>query len=237
VKGSTLCPQHGGYRKLTAVKRGVSRFYSQALGPKLKERLESFLNQPNHTQLALYEEIAISRAAANEALKLAFAVFELPEKKSTNNARALAAQAVQQAMEHVASLVEKAAKIEAHAGDKVSIQTIDLFVAQMAQIIMRICSKPMGCPSCGKEHSHDKIAEELVLKLKETIRIPTREASINTNVELQILHGSISPLTDAMDATTVSSDPKSTMEEQSEIRCGSSGEEEWEDGTSEEEID
>lgn len=68
--GSNYCQFHGGRRTHT-VKKGLPYRYSKHLGPKLREAVDEFLAQPHHDQISLYEELAMLRLAATQAIRLA----------------------------------------------------------------------------------------------------------------------------------------------------------------------
>ena len=70
LTGSKYCQFHGGRQRVVKVGR-MKRVYSQHLGPTLKKRLEEMLDASHDDQVQLYEELALSRIMAQEAVALA----------------------------------------------------------------------------------------------------------------------------------------------------------------------
>jgi len=141
---SDYCPFHGG-RMAAAYrfKRGLytlPSFYSKYLGPKLAEAVQEALNRPHDEQVAVYEELAISRELAGKALKLSKPLFDPEmEKKLNAETKALMIQASQTAMEHVKGMVLAASKIEKDAKENISIKAVHLIVNQIILAINEVC--------------------------------------------------------------------------------------------------
>lgn len=150
VRGSKFCVQHGGRLKgrikpqnKVMSREFMSAGYLQHVGPTLKKQLEHFLSKPHDEQVSLYEELAVARATATQALKLASPLFEdqtnaTPEMKKLLNDpafKALALSTLNDAMGRVKDLVVAASKIEKDAEDKVSVKVINLFILQILRAI------------------------------------------------------------------------------------------------------
>jgi len=165
LRGSSYCQFHGGRRSREVVRKRLPGFYSKYLGPKLKDRIEELLAQPHEAQLSLYEELAIARTSACEAIKLTAPLWdERQSKELTTEVKALMITTLGQAMTNVKELVLSAAKIEAAHKDKVSIKVINLIVYQIAMAVNEVC---------GTEHQ--SIAEAIVEAIDEKVRLPLND--------------------------------------------------------------
>lgn len=158
LKGSKYCQFHGG-RRTESRGTNIPRIYSKYLGKTLKEELEAFLGQSHHQQVSVYEELAISRVAAAQALRLAEPVLTNDIKLKPETV-ALALSCLRDAMNNVRDMVVAAAKIEALATDKISIRYLDTFLTQIIRAIYI---------ACGDE---DGIAEVIEQEIRENVRLP-----------------------------------------------------------------
>jgi hypothetical protein len=150
-------------------------FYSKYLGPKLSERVNEALNKPHDEQVALYEELAIARSTACEALRLASPLFD--EKIGTKlslETKALMAQTLNQAMNAVKELVLAASKIEKEQSDKVSVKVINLIVMQIVMAINDVC---------GVDNM--ELAEAIARRIDEKVRLPINER-LNPSIEIKV---------------------------------------------------
>ena len=196
VQGSKYCASHGGKRLGRAGRprkythgRFMSSAYLQCVGPTLKEKLTELLNKPHDEQVALYEELAVARAAAAQALKLASPIFE-PKKSLTPEVatlaedpqfKALALSTLKDAMTTVKDLVVAASKIEKDAEDKVSVKVINLFVIQ----ILRAIESVLGA-------DHDDLLRKIQKAIDEQVRMPLndkQDAVINIEISPFTLPG------------------------------------------------
>ena len=127
--GVDYCQFHGGRRALyyKTGKKRLPTFYSKYLGPKLKKRVEELLKTPHDEQVSLYEELALARSMACEALALAAPVFE-NGNDLTPETRAKAVQVLGAALENVKDLVLAASRLEKDSADKVSLKVLHLVV-------------------------------------------------------------------------------------------------------------
>jgi len=172
--GSNYCQFHGGRRAQQLVQRKIKlpSFYSKYLGPKLSERVKELLSKPHNEQVALYEELAVARAGACEALKLAQPLFE--EKELSDETKSLIISTLNSAMANVKDLVLAASKLEKEQDDKVSIKVINLIVYQIIVAINEVC---------GTEHQ--SIAEAIAQAIDEKVRLPLND-KLAPNVRIQI---------------------------------------------------
>lgn len=112
--------------------------YVKLLGVSLKEKLEEMSEGSHHDVVNLYEEIAISRLAAMQAIKLASPVLDGTTELEPH-VRVLALSCLQDAMEHVRRMVLSAARIEKSVDGRVSLQVIDLLFMQVIRVVHEAC--------------------------------------------------------------------------------------------------
>lgn len=172
--GSNYCQFHGGRRAQQLVgNRKLPGFYSKYLGPKLSERVKDLLDRPHDEQVALYEELAIARANACEALKLAQPLFN-DSKELNDETKSLIISTLNSAMAHVKDLVLAASKLEKEQSDKVSIKVINLIVYQIIAAINEVC---------GTEHQ--SIAEAIANAIDEKVRLPLNDR-LTPNIRIEL---------------------------------------------------
>ena len=135
--------------------------------------MKELLDQPHDEQVSLYQELAIARAAACEALKLAQPLFD-DDTKLNPETRALIIETLGQAMTNVKELVLAASKLEKDAGDKVSMKVINLIVMQIVFAINDVC---------GTEHLD--LAKAIGKAIDERVRLPLND-KLNPVIRIQI---------------------------------------------------
>lgn len=151
----------------------MSAFYSKHLGPKLSERVRELLDAPHDVQVSLYEELAVARASACEALKLAQPLFDEKMELSTET-KSLIISTLGSAMANVKDLVLAASKLEKEAGDKISVKVINLVVMQIVLAINDVC---------GTENL--ALAEAIGKAIDERVRLPMND-KLNPTIRVQI---------------------------------------------------
>ena len=145
--------------------RKLPPFYSKYLGPKLSQRLAELLARPHDEQVALYEELAVARATACEALKLAQPLFDEEQSKKLNSeTKSLMMQTLGQAMDGVKEMVLACSRVEKDADDKVSIKVINLVVNQIILAINDVC---------GTENV--ALAEAIAAAIDNRVRLPLND--------------------------------------------------------------
>jgi len=179
LQGSDYCRFHGGRMSLAyKFKKGiypVQGFYSKYLGPKLTELVRANLNEPHDEQVCLYQELAITRSMACEAIKLAQPLFDDDQRKLLNTeTKAMIFGTLQSAMGAVKELVLAAARIEKDSKDKVSLKVINLIVAQIIESINQ---------ECGTENQ--ALAEAIAKKINDKVRVPIND-KINPVIEIDM---------------------------------------------------
>lgn len=181
LRGSNYCQFHGGRRAASLYcktgKRKLPMFYSKYLGPKLSERVKELLDQPHDEQISLYQELAIARVNACEALKLAQPLYDDEKsKKLSPELKSLILNTLQDAMGGVKELVLAASKLEKDSADKVSIKVINLIVMQIIMAINDVC---------GTENM--AIAEAIAQAIDERVRLPLND-KLNPTITVNLLN-------------------------------------------------
>ena len=179
LQGSDYCHFHNGRRSLAyQFKKGiypVGGFYSKYLGPRLTEMVRQNLNEPHDEQVALYQELAITRSMACEAIKLAQPLFDDDMRsKLDTETTAMIFSTLQNAMSSVKDLVLAAARIEKDSKDKVSLKVINLIVAQIINAVNQ---------ECGTEN--EELADAIGKRINDKVRLPMND-KINPVIEIEM---------------------------------------------------
>ena len=156
-------------------KRRLPIFYSKFLGPKLTKRVNELMNSPHDEQVSLYQELAVARSNACEALILARPLYdETTADTLTPEIKSLMIQTLSQAMSEVKDLVLAASKLEKESGDKVSLKIVNLIVMQIVLAVNDVC---------GSEHLD--IAEAIARAIDERVRLPIND-KINPTIKVNL---------------------------------------------------
>lgn len=140
-------------------------FYSKFLGPTLGARVHEILQQSHDEQMSLYEEVAMTRIAAQEAIKLSAPLFdEETAAKLSVETKALMAETLRSAMDGVKEMVVAASKIENAAHDRVSLKVVNLIVYQIVCAVHE---------ACGDEHVD--LAQAIAKLIDERVRLPMND--------------------------------------------------------------
>jgi len=181
LRGANNCQFHGGRNTLRALERKLNKrrlpmFYTKYLGPKLSQRVLELMDAPHEEQISLYEELALARVSAGEALSLSQPLFD-PEvsKKLTPEVKALILQTLSESLKNVKELVLAASKLEKESSDKVSIKVINLIVQQIIMAINDVC---------GVENM--AIAEAIAAAIDERVRLPLND-KLNPKIHINVL--------------------------------------------------
>jgi hypothetical protein len=135
--GATKCHIHGGRRELKAAVRigHLPRFYSKHLSKTLNDAVEEALAYSPQEQISLFEELAITREMAGDALKAWAAAKALPDSNVKKQAYLQASSMlVREVLDHVRTFCESAARIQAMGKDKFSIHNLQAVVNQIVRI-------------------------------------------------------------------------------------------------------
>lgn len=108
----------------------MPRFYSKYLTRTVQEAVEEALAVSPREQLQLFEELALMRDLAGQAVALYSAARETGKAEVMMQAGML----MQQHLKEVIATCESAARIDAAAKDKVSVHTLHHFVDQLVRV-------------------------------------------------------------------------------------------------------
>lgn len=147
----------------------MKRYFSRHLGQALSDKIVELAESPFPDQVELFEELAVARVMAVEALKLAEPVLNGASdvKEST---RALAFECLRDTMNHVKDMVTAVSKVDALSRGKVSLQTVNLIVLQVVKIIHDECE---GDEDLGKRIEKKIMAE---------VRLPADENDVKVRI-------------------------------------------------------
>lgn len=156
LKGSKYCQFHGGRQKVA--KKIMRKRYAKFLGQTLRDKINELSTDPHFDQVNLYDEIAIARLGAIQALKLAE-----PALLGTHDLKpetiALSLSCLHDAMDRVRDVVVAASKIEKDSDGRVSLRVVDLVIVQIIKTIYKICPD-------------ETLAIELEKTIRDTVRLP-----------------------------------------------------------------
>lgn len=154
----------------------MAGFYSKYLGPKLSDRVADLMSRTHDEQVSLYEELAVARATACEAMALAQPLFDPAQAAELKpETRALMVQTLNQAMNSVKELVLAASRIEKDAEDKVSIKVVNLVVQQIVMTINEVC---------GTDNS--SLCDAIAKAIDERVRLPIND-KMNPVIKVNLL--------------------------------------------------
>lgn len=156
LKGRNYCQMHGG--RNAKKKTSLGFIYTGQLGPKLSDRMNRLLQQSHEEQVQLYEELALMRVAAQEAVRIVSATLEKPG--ISPHVVQLAFGVMTEALGQVRDFALAVSKIEKETEDKVSIRVIDLFIVQVMSAIRRVCG------------DDSDIVARIRREIDDTVRIP-----------------------------------------------------------------
>jgi len=156
LKGRDFCQFHGGRREVVSEK-GLGK-YGRHLGKTLRAQLAELASSPHHEQVELYEELALTRLAALDAIKL----WEAAQKSKVDETKALAVSCLHDAMTRVREMCLAVTRIEKDSEDKVSLRVVDLLILQVVRAVHRVCQD-------------DELAGKIEEEIHNTVRMPTTD--------------------------------------------------------------
>lgn len=179
------CPFHGGKNPHSRIRKGAMSFYSKNLGPSLLGLFNESMAKPHCEQVALYEELALSRALCSKACVLASAALD-PSNGIGPKTKVDAIGCLQRSIEHVSGLVDRVARIEHMAADKVSVKAVDLFVVQIMNVIKDVLGRDMGTVREIEEKIRERVRAPLaMMSLEQKKRVEAKPILVTTgNSEL-----------------------------------------------------
>ena len=165
VRGTRACRVHGG---LTGRKnrgpwtRQLPVFYSKVLTATLSDYVERCLGEDPRDSLKLHEELALMRHSAGEAVRLYGLAIESRDDKAVT----MASMVMRDSLEAVASMCERAARVEFAGADKVSVHQVAWVVNQVVALAYRAMT--------------DADAREFERLVREQVRIQAGQADGTT---------------------------------------------------------
>lgn len=175
--GVRFCLTHRGrYHQRLAANRtkdcDLPRFYKRQMSKTLTAFVQECMESPPHEQLNLYEELALMRHAAQQAVAMYSACESLPDApsdtpqgKARAQATSMATEMMKTALRDVAEMTQKAASIDAVSRDKISIHHIAFVISQITRIMHRVLAE------------HQDLAEELEREIRRQVQLPTGGAT------------------------------------------------------------
>jgi len=136
LRGSDYCQFHGGRRssKKIVPLGDLPVFYGGVLNATLQQVVESELARSPHEQLNLFEELALVRIVARDAVKL----YTVAAERGTEETLAAAGIMMRDALNEVVRTCESASRVSANASDKVSVHNIAHVVRQLTRIAAEV---------------------------------------------------------------------------------------------------
>lgn len=186
LRGVTRCQRHGG-RMQQKAQQGHGRveympgWYRDALGPTIAEALDKLTCGSASEQLQLFEELALMRHAAQDAVKL-YAAAQRVTGDNALSVRTEAAAIMQAQLREVAKICESAARVDAMAKDKFSIHAVQLLINQM----VRICAQVFK--------DHEDLVKTFERRIREEVKLPTSDAvgtSITPDAEVREMDSTV----------------------------------------------
>ena len=106
--------------------------------------MEDCLDKAPHEQLNLFEELALMRVQAGQAVKLYGAALELPDDNpSAQELQANAGLIMRDSLKDVISTCEAAARIEAASKNRITLNDVAFIVAQIVRIAYEVFDDDM----------------------------------------------------------------------------------------------
>jgi len=133
LRGSEYCQFHGGRSRKSKklIQTGhLPMWYKTVLNETLAQALEQATDAAPAEQLQIFEELALMRLAAKDAV----ALWSAAQESVNNETKAAAAEIMREALGAVVKTCDTAAKINAAATDKVSVHNIAHIVRQIVRI-------------------------------------------------------------------------------------------------------
>lgn len=142
----------------------MPKFYRNRMSATLASFVEEHMQMSPEEQINLFEELALTRTVAGDAVALYDAtVTALKEKNddAANQTRLLAGSMLKDALKDVSDMCMRASAIEQNARDKFSVHTLQYIINQIVRIVHEAC-----------EPEHHEVAERIEYMIHTMIRIP-----------------------------------------------------------------
>lgn len=172
MRGSRWCTKHGGRREAARKKSPrlyriakMPRAYSKYLTRTLSEALEEQTGVNPQEQLQLYDELALIRDSAGQAVKLYGAARQASEEDPTSLKKQefvfQAGAIMREQLKEVISACEAAARLENSAKDKISIHQLHFFIQQIVRAAYNVLGDDV------------ETVRKIEHSIKTTIRLPS----------------------------------------------------------------
>lgn len=137
LKDGVYCKKHSVGPNAIRGNRTLPKFYKRHLTKTLADRLDELTGGAPSEQLSLFEELALMREASGTAVALYGiahdACAQQPENAKLQATLMAATAMMQESLSEVVRVCEAAARVDAHAKDKVSIYALHHFVDQIVR--------------------------------------------------------------------------------------------------------
>ncbi len=144
LRGSNYCQFHGGRSGKRVRNHHLPTFYSSKLTRTLSAAVEECLDKSPHEQLNLFEELALMRVQAGDAVKLYGAALELSDDNpAAPELQTDAGLIMRDSLKDVISTCEAAARIEAASKDRITLNDVAFIVAQIVRIAYEVFDDDM----------------------------------------------------------------------------------------------
>ncbi len=180
VTGRRYCKRHNGAHPQFH-RTCMAGYYSVNAGPALKAKLEELAQSSPGDRMSLKEEVDFVRMLALEAV----ALFDAALVSTDDGTKARAAACARGAMESVAGMVEKAARVRSVAQDTIDLEQVDYIVAQVVQIIERRVAR------VNKELADEIMADIADIKMPDVQHRDSRAIAEDVVQTLRAMNGTI----------------------------------------------
>lgn len=136
LSGYTLCRYHGGINQQRQIRKPrlntLAKRYKILAGA-LASYVEQCIDEPPHEQLALWEEISLTKHVADQAVQLYQSALQSKNAEMISLTGAL----MKDALKDVGDLCKRAAEIQQVTKDNISVHHIGFIVSQITRILAK----------------------------------------------------------------------------------------------------
>jgi len=183
IKGERFCQIHGkglGYKHRKEV-RDLPRLFKYTLGETLRDKVSQVMGEDPREALNLFEELALMRVSAGEAVKLYEGALKLDEKTDTvtkekaDELKQFASSLMVSALQQVQQMCEAAARVESQGKDKYSIHSLKAIIDQIILISYRVFKK------------HPDLVLDFERAIREDIRMPNEATGTDITPDQDVM--------------------------------------------------
>ncbi len=167
MKGRKYCKNHGGRQPVGKTRRvrHLPRLYKKYLSETLQVAVDSVMGDDPRESLNLFEELALMRLSAGNAIQMYSAAMGADREKlgadRVDGLQQMAAGIMSQALAGVQSMCESAAKIESGGKDKYSIHSLKMIVDQIVLVSFDVFK------------DHPELVREFERQIAANVRMPS----------------------------------------------------------------